>query len=143
MAREFMNYDFFLEVEGIPVLGIQKLDTPDVEWLEARVGTTGRNPDKKIPTKKKVGDLTIENAVGLEEENAIWLAFQKVGTGERSIYAGDGYFVQLKEGAPVARFLATDIWVKKISSISYETKEDNANPIARNIVLSVGDWIPR
>lgn len=139
--NELMNFDFGLEVDGIIVAGLQKIDTPSVEWGEAKVGSPGRLPDKKIPLKKIVGDMNIESVVGLIEDNLIWAKFESVFTGLREVYAGDGFLVALDEGIPVQRFLISDFWIKKVESITYDSREDNAAPVMRNVVLSVRDYI--
>jgi len=116
---------------------------PTPEFTEHKQGDSGTNPDQKTPGKKIVGDLVVEVLVPLNGgDGALWEAFQSAGTLQRSIYAGDGFVMEVDQnGIPQNTFQVIDAWIKKIETSNYDRRGDNSADLLRTVTISVKDWI--
>lgn len=136
------NFDFALEIDGIVQAALQGVTPPAIELTEHKQGVAGNNPDVKTPGKKKVGDLVVEKVVRIETgDPAIWNWLEAGRTGLRPAYVKTGFLLELSNGVPVQRYLLKNLWVKKIETSQYDTREDNSADVLRTVTFSVEDFI--
>lgn len=136
------NYDFGLEINDVVFAHVQGVTPPTVEFTEHKQGNSGNNPDDKTPGKKIVGDMVVEKVVDAENpDNEVWGAFNRVATGIRQQYVGQGFLVEFGVGGVVInRWSLDSIWVKKIESTGHDLRGDNSALLYRNVTFSVGDY---
>lgn len=137
------NYDFALEVAGVIQARIQKVTAPTIEFAVHKHGNDGNNPDAKTPGKKKVGDMTVEVVVpGDLGDPETWLLLVDAATGLREAYIQNAFLLEFGVGGvAVGRFFLGNIWLMKLETSDYDSREDNSDVLIRTMTWSVGDYV--
>ena len=135
------NFQWLIDLNGIPAERCQVVTAPKVEFAEHIQGSQGTETDTKTAGKKKVGDLVIEVVIPDTGDQGLWDLFEKAQTLQKDQYAGDGMLYEIGPNEqPSQSFIIEDAWIKSIESGNYETKQDNSDNQTRTITLSVKDY---
>lgn len=110
-----LKSNFAIEINGIDEIYIQEITLPDEEFELVEMGTADNEPNMKIPSKYKLGELTIKKAIQTNtSENWIPNWFERVKKGNRKEYAEFAVLKILgKDGKVAKKFDLGEIFPSK------------------------------
>lgn len=121
-------YKWLIEIDGIDAFLIQECTLPEVEQSTFKVRRAVNEENMKIPSKRKVGNMTCKKLIPTDEvETWAYDWLDAVNEGNRAVYAKFANIILLAEDGvtPIRKYDLGEIFPIKVSTDTINgTSED-------------------